>query len=920
MARYGLALLLLCLSVGCWAADTLSLPSGDFRLPLGQWAESFEDPGGRLDAAQVLALAPERFQPVDSRHVNKGKNDSTWWFRVRLDNPRTDSVRGFVEINYPLLDHIELYVVDAQGRLAHQLAGDDYPFEQRAVKVRNFWFPVELAPGPTTLLVKVHSTSSLFVPLYFSTYGASAAAQERTTALYGGFYGILLAMFCYNLFLFLSLREPAYFWYLVYNLNIGLFAASFDGLLFKVLPGLGTVHGVLIYLLMLTHCFTSVQFSRHFLHTREHFPRLDRLLRGVVLISFAGLVAGLLIPLQTWSILASLAVLGTSIGLLLTGAYAWHRGVRYGSYYILAWGILLASFIIVTAGSLGFELFGVYGSSVVKVSVAIELITLSIGLADRINQLKEEGYRSRQAAAQARIENKAKSRFLAKMSHEIRTPLSGLLGMLQLLRETRLDGSQRFYVDTISSSGRSLMTVINDILDYARIESGKLVLEDIEFDLETLVSEATSLFTAQAQEKQLGLYISLDPGVPRMVRGDPTRLKQVLLNLLSNAVKFTENGHVALKVSRSRDGDGPMRLLFAVIDTGIGIHPNAVPQLFESFAQETSSTSRRYGGSGLGLAISKELVELMGGTIEVQSTPGEGSRFLLSLPSPDLEQPADPLAERLAARRALLASSDPQALDALACLLQRWGMHCDKARTLADCLEQLDSHDLLVLVAPLPGQPSEWFEALEYCQPPQAPLLLLDAPNDRTPPRPVDVSVALPLAIAPLREALHGLFADSDASCTPPPPPPPARQRSGDEQPCVLVAEDNPVNQMVVRGFLEKRGYRVELVDNGQQALDLYRGAPSAIQAIVMDCEMPEMDGFEASRQIRALEAQLGLAPVPIIALTAHLPEEQRERGTLAGMNEFLGKPFDHLALHERLDHYLRETESTLGTAEAGLK
>ncbi|MBA1272661.1 hybrid sensor histidine kinase/response regulator [Stutzerimonas azotifigens] len=917
MARYGLALLLLCLSLGCKAAAPVHLPDGDFRLSLGQWLESFEDPKGRLDVAQVLASPPERFEPIESQHANKGKNDSTWWFKVRLDNPRADILRGFVEINYPLLDHIELFLVDASGRQTRQLAGDDYPFDQRPVKVRNFWFPVELSPGSTTLLVKVHSTSSLFVPIYLSTHGASAAAQEHSTALYGGFYGVLLAMFCYNLFLFLSLREPAYFWYLIYNLNIGLFAASFDGLLLKLLPELGGLHGVLIYLLMLTHCFTSVQFSRHFLHTREHFPRLDQLLRGAVLVSFAGLVTGLLVPLQTWSILASVAVLSTSIGLLLTGAYAWHRGVRYGSYYILAWGILLVSFIIVTAGSLGFELFGVYGSSVVKVSVAIELITLSIGLADRITQLKEEGYRSRQAAARARIENQAKSRFLAKMSHEIRTPLSGLLGMLQLLRETRLDGSQRFYVDTISSSGRSLMTVINDILDYARIESGKLVLEDIEFDLETLVSEAMSLFTAQALEKQLSLYISLDPGVPRMVRGDPTRLKQVLLNLLSNAVKFTESGHVALTVSWSRDGNGVAQLQFAVIDTGIGIHPSALPQLFESFSQENSSTSRRYGGSGLGLAISKELVEMMGGAIDVQSTPGQGSRFLLTLPSPEVPQPADPLTQLLAGRRALLASSDEQAMDALTCLLERWGMHCENSQTLADCLEQLGGQDLLVLMMPLPGQPTEWLEALEYCQPPQAPLLLLDAPANRPTPRPVDIRIALPLAIAPLREALHGLFAIRDESAATPPPP---RQRPGVDRPCVLVAEDNQVNQMVIRGFLEKRGYLVTLVDNGQQALDIYRRAPSAIQAIVMDCEMPEMDGFEASRQIRAFEAQLGLSPVPIIALTAHLPEEQRERGALAGMNEFLGKPLNDLALHERLDHYLGETESQMGTTEAGLK
>ncbi len=911
LPRSCLALLLFCLSLQVWAFTPVVVDSIDSRQSLGSGTRYLEDPNGELSVDEVMTLPSERFRPVTGGHVNEGKNSSTWWLRADLKNRLANPVGGFIEINYPLLDHIELFLRYPDGSISRQLTGDIYPFAERPVKVSNFWFPVELPPGDTTLLLRIKTTSTLYVPLYFSTYNASAAEEQELSGLSGAFYGVLFAMFCYNLFLFASLREPAYFWYLVYTLNVGLFALSFDGLLVKWLADDGGLVALGIYALMFSHCLIAIQFSRHFLHTRELFPRLDLLLRCTLLAAFGSMLSGLVLDVQSWSILASVTVIVVSAGLLLAGAFVWRRGVRYGVYYTLAWGVLLASFILVTAGSLGVELFGLYGAAVVKASVAFELITLSIGLADRINLLKEEGYRSREAAERAASENEAKSRFLAKMSHEIRTPLNGVLGMLQLLRETPLDRSQQFYLDTISSSGNSLMAVINDILDYARIGSGKLSLEDIDFDLEILISETIRLFTAQALEKQLSLHVGLEPGVPRRIRGDPTRLKQILMNLLSNALKFTEHGHVLLEVSCRETPDGAPRLVFCVSDSGIGMRQEVLAQLFESFSQGDSSTTRRYGGSGLGLAISKELVEMMNGHIEVQSAPGRGSRFCFEIPLQTATDVEDPLRGLLAGRPALLASQDAQGLEALSHLLRRWGMRTERCLTpdrLPDYLTDFTAPPLLVLLAPWPGSPSQWLERLRPQLEPNQRVLMLYSPIHEPPPLTPDlrlISLALPLQSGPLREALQALYEHEPAALAETEQAPIATPRS---EPCILVAEDNPVNQMVVRGLLKKRGYAVQLADNGRQAVDLYRRNPNAVQLILMDCEMPELDGFEASRQIRKLEADQQLKAVPIIAVTAHVLAEHRQRGLDAGMDEFIGKPLESRQLYACLDSYLQSS------------
>ncbi|WP_022963217.1 hybrid sensor histidine kinase/response regulator [Halopseudomonas pelagia] len=889
-------------------ANSLLLDDPDLRVNLSPYVLLVEDPGGQLSVSQLRGNLSLDWRPISGKYTNMGKTGSAWWIRFAINNPFESTISGVLEINYPILDNLQLFQFMPDGALREQHSGDHLDMANRPMQVRNPWIPVDLAPGQNSFYLRVATSSTVFVPLYFSTWPAAAANLEVSMLANGLFYGILLGLFAYNLFLYNALRERSYFWYLIYNLNMLLFMAAFDGLLWKWLPVGVSFQSASIYSLMFLHCIVASQFSRYFLHTQERFPRIDWLLRCMIILIGLTLISLPLIGVNLYNLLASLYVLLSSAVLLGTGIYVWRKGFRYGSYYTLAWGLLLGSLMLSTTGSLGIELAISYGTDWVKLGICVELFILSLGLADRINALKDARHKADEQAQQARLESLAQGRFLAKMSHEIRTPLNGVLGMLQLLRDTRLDSHQRFYVETINSSGNALISVINDILDYARIESGQVRLERIEFDLEELLSDSCSLFTAEALNKQLSVYCSLDPQVPRTLMGDPTRLKQVLLNLMSNALKFTEQGYIALRVellpalSPGASSSEHVRLAFSIQDTGIGISADAQHQLFLSFAQADSSTTRRYGGSGLGLTISQELVTLMGGQIRVDSQPQHGACFSFTL---DLEPGIHtlPIALHEPALPAWLISADPAAQACYARLLIRFGYRpqhlsltpLTKGPTqgfLLACTEGFDQHQLAQLNQTLASH-SDTALVISSSHLRQS-LQTFGSARSRVcnaPITPVQLRNALK-ELSTTTNSGKGLNEyDLDVL-----PNPIGRPLS------VLVAEDNPVNQMVVRGLLETRSCLVKLVPNGAEALATYCANPDQFQLILMDGEMPVMDGFEATRQIRAFESQHLLPAVTIVALTAHILDSHRQAGVDAGMNDYLAKPLRREALYAVLD------------------
>ena len=763
-------------------------------------------------------------------------------------------------------------------------------------------FPLQLpANSDVTLLLKVDHLS-----LPFLVPSIIVESQLMRTDVVGGIwlgfaFGFLIAMMCYHLVLAAATGDKTYITYSLYVGASMLWIASYSGFTFQYFwpnaPGFQAGASVVLNYLPV---FFAIAFAVQFLRLSAVSKKLTRFYYGVTAV-MAGLVLLRLVNPELNVVLLSLLVAIAYISFIYAGAVALRKGVVFARFYLIAWTIYCLSIVNWMFWLSGLpSILPSYSFYLQIAAFDIQVMLLALALAHRIRSVN-------QAKIKADADNKAKSEFLARMSHEIRTPLSGILGMAELLADRLKDKTNVYYTNIIRSSGTSLLTIINDILDYSKFTSGNMELEKIPFNIQRLAVDSLDIFKVRAAEKNIELIADLDLDMPVNLLGDPTRIKQVMLNFIGNAIKFTESGQIVLRVEQVKNSTDMVKI--AVTDSGIGISAQDQENLFKAFSQANAATTREYGGTGLGLSICKQLAQFMHGEIGVDSQVGKGATFWITARLPPSEAPrsvSETSEVDLKGYKVLIVEDNYTFASLLRVQIENWGMTCAMAATGEEALAKLQANfergetfDLISLDLFMPGmdgletsrriQKDPRFHAI--------PRLLLTSATNYPSQHTLQAVGILRVSEKPTLPAdLKKIYEDlllkkstgENISVLMPSP----KQLTLPTL-SILVAEDNNVNQVVISGILKRLNQTIKIVSDGKQAYQEIKEHGADYDLVLMDCDMPVMDGIVATTKIRQWEVQQGMEPKNIVALTAHAVQSQVDACFKAGMNNYLSKPID---------------------------
>ncbi|WP_296947565.1 hybrid sensor histidine kinase/response regulator [uncultured Massilia sp.] len=909
--------LLQCLALAMSPARAAGIPVAsaaplvlDERAPhVEAWpaATVLRDPDGRLQATEVLA-APERFATPSGAYATLGMEKGPVWVRVPLQVGDGGDGRWIAKLDFGLLNRVDLYLARAGRIEQHAVAGTGQA-PQGALGGRVAAFGLTLEPGAHyEVLVRVDTNGPKILPLSFERPDAFLGRELDEQMLQGLLAGLTLCLLLYSLAQAVNLRQTLFAKYALLIGGLGLYNFAYFGLGAQYLWGgnaWATTRGTATISLLCAcgaYLFVGSALPR---------PGLDRIFKrlmttGAALCMLSSVVfaAGLLDDEQVVAIISTLGIMPMLLG--LPGAFRRaRRGDHVGTYFLAGWAVSFGTSVI--------------GAEVIKGNLDATFWTLHAtqfgGTFDMVVFMRILGLRTKgiqDAMVRAEAATRMKSEFLANMSHEIRTPMNAIIGMSRLALMADPNPKLRNYLGKILGAGEHLLGIVNDILDFSKIEAGRMTVDRVPFDLDEMLEHLSSLSAIKLDARRVELVFSVARGVPTRLVGDPLRLGQVLVNLTSNAVKFTEDGEIVVAVEVAQRGEDQTVLRFSVSDTGIGMDAEQLARLFQSFTQADSSVTRKYGGTGLGLSISRQLVELMGGTIDVSSTPGVGSRFSFTVPLgiAAADSTTTPLsAAALQRMRVMVVDDSASARDALVEMLRGFGIHADAAASGEESLERLAAamdanapYQVVLMDYLMPGWDGvETIRRIRadrrFAAPPA--ILMISAwtregvlqregelPLSGFLTKPVGPALLYHSLVQVLRPELAGHGApdggrDAGGAVA-------ASELDRLDGARILLVDDNANNREVAVDFLAVARLRVDVATDGAQAVEMVRAHDYDL--VLMDIQMHGMDGLSAARLIRAMP---GRATLPIVAMTAHAMAGDREKSLEAGMNDHVVKPID---------------------------
>lgn len=913
---------------------SLEISSENTKIDLDQSLQYFHD----IDETHHIMMLTDPNADIDWLPATQNMNGigmpaGVYWLSAELQNTSQQAITMVIEVESPSLGVVDLYQHNNNVlSVVYNDVGLYSPYSKRPSNHRNIVDRITFPPQSTTTLIwrveskpLVQFKATAWQPQYFFSH------DQDGQLLYGMLYGVLLVMTLYNLFLFVSTREKSYYYYVLYVITAGYMLAADEGHLYQYIFSNTEWSKMAIYAAAYSvNMIMFAQFCIYFLNLKKLSPRLTRLIRYSAITSALSLIA---IAVTSNTILIYFALGSVSlvyVSALIAGIRVRVAGVISAGNFVIAIMILVFSLIATNMASLGLINSSAATDSFSAIGITMMLIFFSLALADRINQLQKENVdanngiskaneeklrlnaelvksqtariRLEQQAAQAKAESRAKSEFLAAMSHDIRTPMNGVLEMAESLKLTELDSNQHQHVDTIEQSGDALLSVIDDLQDYAKIEAGKMELEVSSFNLETLIDDCVSTFTLTACEKNINFIADISPELHPVLKGDTTKLRQIILNLLSNAFKFTEYGDIVLRVHQTqKPAINCIELHFEVQDSGIGLTDEEQQRLFSPFQQTESTTYGRYGGSGLGLAISKQLAELMDGSIGVDSERGNGANFWFTARLLVDEQPDSMLlrqkSPQLADRRVLLVNVNPCSTDIIQRALTSWQMLVTCVNSMPSAIQQVkdatQAFDIVLSDYQLDDHNGiELAKTLNKLDNNRPVCFVLMAITRQLPKQDQLTSAGIELILEKpvTRALLHDIVLQGITDPYQTAVKQFTKHNSEDNHGLkVLIVENNQADQMTLQKMLTKFHIQPDIASDGLKAIEYLDH--QHYDLILMSCEMPEMDGYEATKQIRAKEKLFNRPHSTIVALSAHARSDYKNKAMQVGMNDYVTKP-----------------------------